>query len=199
MRHWKRCWLSRKTDTIISATNDTHLTWGKNESGFFPKYTARVNRQYLDPVYKETGGFLITRNTVISEKGRIGKTVSLHELSNKESIDIDTFEDWNLCEYYLKRKKIAFSVSGYPKIGLGHVYNTLLIANEILNHEIVFFTDKDSELAYQKISENNYPVVKQQGENLVKELLELKADVIINDRLDTSLSYMQDLKSRALN
>ena len=173
-------------DTIISATNDTHLTWKKDDGGFYPNYTARVNRQYLEPVYKETGGFLMTRNTIISAAGRIGKKVDLFELDARESIDIDTFEDWNLCEYHLRRKRLVFSVSGYSEIGLGHIYNTLILANEILEHEVIFFCDAKSELGYNRIRQSNYPCHLQQGDDLVAEVLALKPDVVINDRLDTT-------------
>lgn len=185
-------------DTIISATNDTHLTWGRDDKGFHPNYTARLNRQYLDPVYKETGGFLITRDTVISESGRIGNKVDLFELDARQSIDIDTFEDWNLCEYHLKRKRIVFSVSGYSEIGLGHVYNTLVLANEILDHEVIFFCDNESRLGYDKIVQNNYPCHIQQTGNLVEEIISLNPDIVINDRLDTSASDILPYKEKGI-
>ena len=118
-------------DTVISAINDTHLTWNENgNTGYSPNYEARVNRQYLPPVYKETGGFLITRSSVINSETRIGKNVQLSIITNQqEAIDIDGYQDWNLCEFYLKRKTIVIVVSGYTEIGLGHVYNTLILAN----------------------------------------------------------------------
>ena len=187
-----------QVDTIISATNDTHLTWKKNEDGFYPNYTSRVNRQYLDPVYKETGGFLITRNSVIAATGRIGDNVELYELNAKQSIDIDTFEDWNLCEYHLKRKRMVFSVSGYSEIGLGHVYNTLILANEILNHEVVFFCDSKSQLAHSKITQNNYPCHIQKTESLTAEVLALQPDIVINDRLDSSSADILPYKEKGV-
>ncbi|HIQ28383.1 MAG TPA: acylneuraminate cytidylyltransferase, partial [Sulfurovum sp.] len=182
-------------ETVIAATDDTHLTWKKENDQFLPNYKERVNRQYLTPIYKETGGFLITRSNVISGKNRIGKNVELHLLNDGENIDIDTYEDWNLCEYYLKRKKILFVVSGYQEIGLGHVYNTLLIANDILNHNIAFLVDSKSQLAYDKISSKNYTVYMQKNESIVEDIKLLNPDVIINDKLDTEASYITDLKS----
>lgn len=181
-------------ETIISATDDTHLTWKKKDGVFLPNYKERVNRQYLTPIFKETGGFLITRSTIISPKNRIGKIVKLHLLVDGENIDIDTYEDWNLCEYYLKRRKILFVVSGYQEIGLGHVYNTLLIANDILNHNIEFLVDKKSNLAYDKIASKNYTVYMQKNEDIIDDIKHLNPDVIINDRLDTEASYILTLK-----
>lgn len=182
-------------ETVIAATDDTHLTWKKEDEKFLPNYKERVNRQYLLPVFKETGGFLITSSSIISESNRIGERVELYLLDNGESIDIDTYEDWNLCEYYLKRKKILFIVSGYQEIGLGHVYNTLLIANDILNHNVEFLVDYKSKLAYEKIASNNYTVHMQENKNIIADVKRLNPNIIINDRLDTEASYILELKS----
>ena len=184
-----------KVNTVIAATDDTHLTWKKENNQYLPNYKERVNRQYLTPVFKETGGFLLTRSKVITANNRIGDNVKLHLLKDGENIDIDTYEDWNLCEYYLKRKKILFVVSGYQEIGLGHVYNTLLIANDILNHNIEFLVDSKSQLALDTIASKNYTVFMQENEDIIDDIKLLKPDVIINDRLDTEDAYIQTLKA----
>lgn len=185
-------------DTIISACDDTHLTWKRKGNHYAPNYSKRVNRQYLEPVFKETGGFLITRASCISESNRIGSRVELHLLRGGEDIDIDTYEDWSLCEYYLKRRKILFVVSGYQQIGLGHVYNTLLIANDILNHQVEFLVDDKSQLAYDKIASKNYRVHMQSQADIVEDIRRLAPDVVINDRLDTSEAYMAALKDSGI-
>lgn len=181
-------------DTIISARDDTHLTWKYEEGRYVPNYAKRVNRQYLEPVFKETGGFLITRGYIISESNRIGPRVELHLLRGGEDIDIDTYEDWSLCEFYLKRKKILFVVSGNRQIGLGHVYNTLLIANDILSHQVEFLVDDQSQLAFDKIASKNYAVYMQTQADIVDDIQRLAPDVVINDRLDTRESYIAALK-----
>lgn len=181
-------------ETTLSAVNDTHLTWGKNETGFIPNYAARVNRQLLPPVYKETGGFFISRNSVVTPNSRIGKKISLFVVPTHEAIDIDSFEDWALCEYFLNRKIILFNVSGYQEIGLGHVYNCLTLANQILDHRVIFLVDSKSELAYSKIAESNYEVYKQQTGSLENDILKLHPFLVVNDRLDTSKESIQRLK-----
>lgn len=182
-----------EVDTIISAKDDTHLTWKKDGGRFVPNYQKRVNRQYLEPTFKETGGFLITRERIIAENSRIGANVELHLLRGGEDIDIDTYEDWSLCEFYLKRKKILFVVSGYAEIGLGHVYNTLLIANDILNHQVEFLVDDKSQLAFDKIASKNYSVHLQDEVDILDDIRRINPHVVINDRLDTSHEYMQAL------
>jgi CMP-N-acetylneuraminic acid synthetase/spore coat polysaccharide biosynthesis predicted glycosyltransferase SpsG len=182
-------------DTVIAAKDDTHLTWKKENSVFFPNYEERVNRQFLKQVFKETGGFLITRAGCVSDTNRIGKAVELYLLEKGEDIDIDSYMDWNLCEYYLRRKKILFVISGYTEIGLGHVENALTIANDILNHEIQFLVDSKSQLALNKILERNYPVKIQKHSDILKDIEELGPDIVINDKLDTSIDYILGLKN----
>jgi CMP-N-acetylneuraminic acid synthetase/spore coat polysaccharide biosynthesis predicted glycosyltransferase SpsG len=183
-------------ETTIAVKNDTHLTWKKENNRFVPNYKKRVNRQYLTPVFTETGGFFITRKDIITAINRIGKNVELHILENGEEIDIDTYEDWNLCEYYLKRKHILFVVTGNEVFGLGHVYNTLLIANDILNHKVTFLVDKNSQMAYEKIASKNYPVHIQENESIVEDIKQLNPNIIINDILDTEEDYVLQLKEQ---
>jgi CMP-N-acetylneuraminic acid synthetase/spore coat polysaccharide biosynthesis predicted glycosyltransferase SpsG len=185
-------------DTIISAINDTHLTWRHEEGRYRPNFEKRVNRQYLTPVFKETGGFLITRAKCMSPQGRIGKHTELFQISKGEAIDIDSFEDWSLCEYYLKRRKILFVVSGYPEIGLGHVYNALILANEILTHEVSFLVDGKSELARSVIARSNYTVMMQEKDSLVDDVIALQPEIVINDILDTSEAYVTRLKQAGI-
>ena len=182
-------------ETVIAAKDDTHLSWRKEDEQFLPNYKERVNRQYLTPTFTETGGFFISRKEIVSANNRIGKHVELYVLANGEEIDIDTYEDWNLCEFHLKRKHILFVVTGNSIVGLGHVYNTLLIANDILNHQITFLVDSESQLAFDKITSKNYPVLKQQQLNILDDIKQINPDLVINDRLDTTAAYMQELKS----
>lgn len=185
---------NKEIETVIAAKDDTHLSWRKEDGKFLPNYKERVNRQYLTPTFTETGGFFITRKDIITPINRIGKNVELFILQNGEEIDIDTYEDWNLCEYHLRRKHILFVVTGNEIVGLGHVYNTLLLANDILNHKITFLVDKESKLAYEKISSKNYPVYIQENENILNDIKKLNPDIVINDILDTNSEYMEELK-----
>ncbi len=181
--------------TVISVKNNTHLSWRKEGERFVPNYTERLNRQYLTQTYVETGSFFITPSSIITESERIGENVQLYELSDGEEIDIDTFDDWNLCEYILKRKHVLFVVTGNNKVGLGHVYNCLLLANDILNHKLSFIVDKNSQLAMDKIASFNYEVSIQKSDDLIEDIRSINPDVVINDILDTSYNYVEGLKA----
>ena len=189
---------SSDNDTIISVVEDTHLTWGREGNKFLPLYKERVNRQLLPKTFKETGGFLIAKASAINQKSRIGKKVDLYAVPQDEAIDIDTYADWSICEYLLGRKTVLFCVSGYPEIGLGHVYNCLILANEILDHKIIFLVDSKSQLAFDKIKESNYEVHMQASENLVDDIVRISPELVINDRLDTTAEYIASLKKHTL-
>lgn len=183
-------------DTVISAVEDTHLSWRQEGDQFISNYKERLNRQYLEPQFRETGGFVVARPGNFENGSRIGKNVRLYVLPREEAVDIDHSVDWSICEHFLRRKRIVFAVSGHPRIGLGHAYNTLAVAHELVEHELVFLVDRDSDLAAEKIAEHNYPVVRQGQGKLVDEILQLEPDVVINDRLDTDEEYVVNLKQR---
>jgi CMP-N-acetylneuraminic acid synthetase/spore coat polysaccharide biosynthesis predicted glycosyltransferase SpsG len=181
-------------DALISAKESRHLSWKKVSNEFVPFYKERLNRQFIDPLYTETGGFLITRSKFVTPKSRLGKNNSVFIVPDDESVDIDSFFDWSICEYFLSRKKILFVVSGYFEIGLGHIYNALIIADELIKHRVRFLVDRKSKLAFDKIAESNYNIDMQQNESLAEDVLKLNPDLVINDILDTDDSYIKALK-----
>jgi CMP-N-acetylneuraminic acid synthetase/spore coat polysaccharide biosynthesis predicted glycosyltransferase SpsG len=186
---------NKNLSTVISAVEDTHLSWSiSDEKVFMPNYNKRLNRQYLKKNYKETGGFLITRREFLKSNSRIGPNVELYLLDNGEEIDIDNFNDWNVCEYLIRKQKVLFVVRGNSKIGLGHVYNLLGLASVIVSHDIEFLVLKGDSLAFNKIKEANYKVSYQVHENILEDIQIANPKVVINDILDTSFEYIQDLK-----
>lgn len=178
-------------DTVISATNKPHLSWGVKDGVIVKNYEKRLNSQELPPNYLETGGFLITRRHCVSDSGRIGENVSIFEISEDEAIDIDTYSDWVLAENILKRKKIMFRTVGKRQVGMGHVYRCLTMAYKLTGHEILFAASKDSDIGIEKIKESNFPVVTIENEDEFEKVLSKeKPDILVNDILDTTSEYM---------
>ena len=196
VRGIKRIVKDDRLDTVLSATEDRHLSWEVMDGHFTPLYQERVNRQYLPEQYRETGGFVISRTATLKHNTRISGNVSLLPVKGRQSIDIDNYEDWAVCEYYLRCKKIAFLVSGFDEIGLGHISNTLSIANAIVNHEIQFIVCDKSALGLSVIRSNNYNAIMAEGDFL-DTVRQYGPDIIINDRLNSSEAYMLGLKEIA--
>jgi CMP-N-acetylneuraminic acid synthetase/spore coat polysaccharide biosynthesis predicted glycosyltransferase SpsG len=182
-------------ETLLSATDDTHLTWTVDGDQYVPAYTERLNRQYLEPSFRETGGLIACRARTLQTGSRIAQPATLMVIAGAEAIDIDSREDWALCEWYLRSRDVLFVVAGYPEIGLGHVHNALTIANELVRHRVRFLVTRPSELAERVISSHHYEVHRQARNDIVGDILQLAPDVVINDRLDTEAGEIARIRS----
>lgn len=182
-------------DTFISATNQPHLAWSKNENGFFPLYKKRLNRQQLEPNYLEAGAFFISRRENVTENSRIGKKVSVYEIPAQEAVDIDTIGDWLVCENFLKRKKIVMRVDGTAQTGLERVNDCLTLAYNLFGHDIVFVTRADCAAGLLKIQASNFPLITiADDEALFAYLSENPADILVHHCGDTTAAYVKTLK-----
>ena len=186
---------TQKDDTFISAVNNPHLAWGKNSKGFYPLYEKRLNRQELPANYIETGAFLITRREYVKTNSRMGNNISIYEVPEEESTDIDNITDWLVCENLLKKKKIVLRCDGYQKIGMGHIYHCLTLAYALTGNDVIIVTNKNYEEGLKKIKESHMPYVTIENDEGFFEFLEkYKPDIVINDCLDTKEEYMKKLK-----
>lgn len=113
---------------------------------------------------------------------------------NDRAIEIQSYQDWWICEHLLRRRHIVFVVAGWPAIGMGHIYRALMLAHEIADHKISFVCTRESELAVQSIAERDYHSTRQGEERLEKSVLRLRPDLVVNDILNTDAEYMEALK-----
>jgi len=185
-------------DTIISVSDETHLYWREENRNYVPLYKERKNRQFLSPIYKETGAFVISKREVIKEGSRIGKKLFLYKIPEKESVDIDSIQDWWIAENYVNMLKIVIRVDGDYDMGLGHVYRALTLANRMsFHHNVYFLLDENKRLGIKKVREYHYPVYtfKSQKE-MIERIKEMSPHIVINDILDTSQDYIRWLKEK---
>lgn len=184
-------------DTVISVINKPHLSWGLQENKIIPLYKERKNRQELPPQYFETGAFLIAKADCVKNNTRIGKNVSVFEVAENESIDIDDKNDWLLTENLMKCKKIIFRAEGYKKLGLGHIYNCITLAFSMIEHDVLIVVSEKSVEGIEKIRETNLPykIIKHESE-INKIIEDFKPDIWVNDCLNTTKEYIESLKSK---
>ena len=185
-----------KHDSMISVVNSPHLSWSKDSSNnIVPNYAERLNRQQLPLYYLETGAFFISRREVVSQNSRLGADVGVYEVPINEAVDIDTWQDWVLCETSFNRKRIVFRVDGYPLLGLGHIYRCLTLAYECTEHEIIFVSQAKYSEGISKLRSANMNVIEIDSDEELFDWLEInKVDIFVNDCLDTTLSYVQRVK-----
>ncbi len=183
--------------TVISVVNRPHLCWSKKDAEVFPLYEKRLNRQELPPQYFETGGFVIARHDVVQPNSRIGNKVSVFEVPERESIDIDDENDWLLVEHSFLRKKIIFRADGYAKLGMGHIYNCLTLAYSMLGHQVLLVTKESATEGLAKIKESNLPYRTFMDDvDLDNIIADFQPDIWVNDCLNTTAEYIHHLKMR---
>ena len=181
-------------DTVISAINSPHLSWGEKDGKKVPNYTERLNRQYLPPCFMETGAFVVSKASVVTPKTRIGKAVDIYEVPEDESQDVDTFEDLRSVAATLSRQKVGIYVNGNNKRGIGHIYRALEIADEFyVKPDIYYDINQTDPKVFGNTKHNLIPV---NGiAELYQECKEQQYTVFINDILTTSIDYMIGLKT----
>ena len=186
-----------KVDSIISVVNAPHLSWTKKQGKVVPNYTKRLNRQQLPPNYLETGAFLITKCAFVKAGSRLGKKIDVFEVPVKEAIDIDSVEDWLMTESLLKKKNIIFRVDGMKLLGLGHIYNCITMAFNMMEHNVLFVTRQDCKEGIAKLRSTNLPFVTIKSEKDIDDIIaKFKPDIWVNDCLNTSANYIKKLKKQ---
>lgn len=182
-------------DTVISAINKPHLSWGIDKNGDKkPNYLERLNRQYLPPCFFETGAFVISKHSIVTNETRIGIHTDVYEISEEEAIDIDTFSDLKCCEDIMKNNSVAFYVNGNTKRGMGHIYRCLELSDEFYVKPDIYYDINQTDLSL--FGETTHNLIGVNGLNELFKILEKKKyDIFINDILNTSIDYMIALKN----
>lgn len=190
--------IESELDTVISAINAPHLSWGEKNGKKIPNYVERLNRQYLPPCYMETGAFMISKASVVTPKTRIGEKVDVYEVPEDEAQDVDTFEDLRSVAATLEHQKVAIYVNGNNKRGIGHIYRALEIADEFyVKPDIYYDINQTNPRVFGKTTHNLVPV------NGIGELFERCKEnnytIFINDILTTTIDYMIGLRTALPN
>jgi CMP-N-acetylneuraminic acid synthetase/spore coat polysaccharide biosynthesis predicted glycosyltransferase SpsG len=190
-----------EVDTILTARDDTHLTWREQDGRIVPDYEARLNRQELPKRFTETGGVLATRRQYVTATSRFGPRVTLEVVSSLEGLDVDTIEDWLFAESALSRRRVAFVVIGNRRQGLGHVTRVLTLMQLFTGHPVRAFCTPDQDLAVEHFRSTFFPIEVVERSDLLDALQRFGADIVVHDELDTrdvDLQAERDLGMRVV-
>jgi CMP-N-acetylneuraminic acid synthetase len=171
--------------TVLTAVDDTHLSWTQVAGRYVPAYDKRLNRQQLPPRFKETGGVLGTRRAFVRPDGRFGPNVDLHVVSAAEGCDIDTPDNWLFAEAALGRRRIAIVTIGNREQGMGHVTRVMSLVESLTGHVVEIFCDPREDLATRALSERFFPCRVVPRAERLDALREFGPDIVVHDELDT--------------
>ena len=174
------CFLNDKSAILISVKKlDKQLLHFQND------HLIKIDDDY----FKELKAFLIFHK-------RYKKKQIPFVIENEKSIEIESYQDWWVCEKLLQRKRVVFHVIGNTQVGMGHIYRALSLAHEITDHEIIFVCDNKDELAVEKIASKDYKVIP--SSNVQQTLLKLHPNLLINDTLNTTKAFIKPLKEKGI-
>ena len=183
-----RCFNAADADGLVTVKSVRQRVWGRCGDTL----DSLLGGEDQTPVYVESKALIILRSAALAE---IGPQRIIPYFLNDRAIEINSYQDWWICEHLLRRRHVVFVVVGYPAIGMGHIYRALMLAHEITEHRITFFCTRESELAVSSIAARDYRTVVQQGPDLAAEVLTLEPDLVVNDILNTGAAYMRALRA----
>jgi len=104
--------ISTQADSLFSAVIlESLYTWRKQKKELISvsyDYKNRVRRQKRPPLYLENGSIYIFKPEVLEKyNNRLGGKISMYIMDYWKSFDIDTMEDIEICEYFMRKKILS--------------------------------------------------------------------------------------------
>ena len=85
---------------------------------------------------------------------------------------------------------------GSRLIGLGHIYRALTVAKELSENNIIFVIDKSNEILLNNLISNKIKTYSFIKSKIIKGIISLKPDLVINDILSTTKKDVIELKNK---
>jgi CMP-N-acetylneuraminic acid synthetase/spore coat polysaccharide biosynthesis predicted glycosyltransferase SpsG len=179
-------------DSLASAVRERHLMWLDVEDDLTratPLFEARLNRQAVKHrVMRETGSIQLVRAEVLrSGREMVTDRHMLFELSEEESLDIDTPADLAQARRVVEQSTVIFRLSANATVGSGHLFHCLQLADELSDQRLRFLLRACEPFVSQLLDEHNFSY---------REETDLRADLgalsgsgpnlVVNDILDTT-------------
>jgi spore coat polysaccharide biosynthesis predicted glycosyltransferase SpsG/CMP-N-acetylneuraminic acid synthetase len=177
---------------------DTVVVLGKTDLANGHRRGFDVEHRTSLPKTGEQSAFVISKRQALSLQKPFGQRVKYAYIPDRHAFEVRSSHDWWVCEKLLAQKRIVFVVAGFSAVGMGHVYRSLLLAHELMDHQVEFLCTRDSDLAARHLAANRIRSRVQTSDDLATDVLELKPDLVINDFLDTTAGYIQRLKERSV-
>jgi CMP-N-acetylneuraminic acid synthetase/spore coat polysaccharide biosynthesis predicted glycosyltransferase SpsG len=179
-------------DSLASCVRESHLFWFEAENPDDPPqplFAARVNRQFArSRVLRETGSIQLVRAAALrSGRQMVTPNHRLFEMAEDESLDIDTFEDLVFARRRLERATVVFRLTAHSRVGSGHLFHCLQLAEELDEHDIRFLLRDCDPFVGETLTARGHEWA---TEGVLREDLERArgtgTNLIVNDILDTT-------------
>jgi spore coat polysaccharide biosynthesis predicted glycosyltransferase SpsG/CMP-N-acetylneuraminic acid synthetase len=118
-------------DTVLSVTEDRTLNWRAQAGQLVPLFAKAGRRDEQEPVYKENGAVVAMRRAVLDGESRFGEKVGYLVLDKRAGFTVHDLDDFWMAERLLNQPRVLFRVDGGSRMGMGHIYRSLAIAEAL--------------------------------------------------------------------
>jgi spore coat polysaccharide biosynthesis predicted glycosyltransferase SpsG/CMP-N-acetylneuraminic acid synthetase len=191
--------LSGGYDTVVSVTEDRTLNWRAEDGRLLPLFAKEGRREEQEPIYRENGAVVALRRAVLDSPLRFGEKVGYVVLDKRAGFTVHDLEDFWMAERLLRQPRVLFRVDGSTRMGMGHVYRSLAIADalrELSRADIAFLMSADHTDGLITVSRRGYPVrVVGDGrlDNYLEHIRDFSPAILINDLPTVESAYMRAL------
>ncbi|MFQ5789128.1 MAG: cytidylyltransferase domain-containing protein [Acidobacteriota bacterium] len=175
-------------DSVISLREEKALTWRLVGGRLTPLFERAGRREDMEPLYREDGAIWAMRREVLDGRERLGSRVGYLLMDKASSLTIHDIYDFWLAERLIRLPRILFRVDGGAPIGMGHVYRSLAIADELRSvspaADIEFLMSAEHPEGVKSVSSSGYSVrVLSDGrpETAVEAIRQYSPNIIVND------------------
>jgi CMP-N-acetylneuraminic acid synthetase len=185
-------------DTVLSVTEDRTLSWRAADGMLAPLFQKEGRREEQQPVYKENGAVVALRRAVLDTASRFGDRVGYLVLDKRAAFTVHDLEDFWMAERLLAQPRVLFRVDGGAKLGMGHVYRSLAIADALRagsRAEIAFLMCADHSEGLLTVSRHGYAVqaVEPRLDTLLAHVRDFSPAILINDLPTIEAAYLTAL------
>jgi spore coat polysaccharide biosynthesis predicted glycosyltransferase SpsG len=174
-------------DSVITLTEERWMNWKVVGDRLVPLFERRGRREEMEPIYREVGAALAIRRSVLSTDSRLGERIGYVVMDKYSAFTVHTLADFWAAERLVGLARVVFRVDGGQRIGMGHVFTSLAVAESLkrmANPEICFVMSSEHAEGIGHVSRAGFPV-KILHEGSVEEALaffrEFAPTVIVND------------------
>ena len=96
-----------------------------------PLFEKEGRRDEQPPVYRENGAVVAMRRGVLEAGSRFGEKVGYVVLDKRAGFTVHDLDDFWMAERLLNQPRVLFRVDGGSRMGMGHIYRSLAIAEAL--------------------------------------------------------------------
>jgi len=181
-----------KKDVLIPVRRVKNRIYGDDKKTLVDLFSAQDELT----VVELSAFILFNSNRLLSGLNQDTSIVS-YEIEH-DLINIETYQDWWVCEKLINRKRIVFRVVGSDSVGMGHIYRALTLSHDITDHEILFVCDYKSSVVANKLAGYEYWLGIYHLDDMVQKIIDLNPDLVINDILSTTESDVLPLQQNGI-